>query len=292
MSNRRFDVDWRTKTDFNIKLLYVTSSKYEGDWHSTRHIHYFTELFYVLDGRGRFLVEDSNFEVMQDDMVIVNPNVEHTEVSLNASPLEYIVLGVEGLSFSFGEKEEPGSYSVCNYGNHREELLFYFHSLLAESANKEANYEIVCQNLLEVLILKLIRHTKDSMTIAPNQRITKECGLMKRFLDSNYTQNITLDTLAEMTHMNKFYLVHAFSKYTGMSPINYLIARRIEESKNLLRTTNYSISQIAEIIGFSSQSYFSQCFRKATGGTPNEYRKREKTEQAESPLGAAGKKGR
>lgn len=276
MSNRRFEVSLNRKHELGLNLLYVTTSKYEGDWHSTMHTHYFTELFYVLDGSGSFLVEQSKFEVNKDDMVIVNPNVEHTEVSLNASPLEYIVLGVEGLSFSFGERESPDSYSVSNYGNHREELLFYFRALLEESSAKEANYESICQNLIEILTFKLIRHTRDSMTIASNQRTTKECGFIKRYIDSNYVESISLDTLAQMSHMNKFYLIHAFSKYTGMSPINYLIARRITESKNLLATTNYSISQVSDIIGFSSQSYFSQCFKKATGETPNAYRKRER----------------
>ena len=54
--------------------------------------------------------------------------------------------------------------------------------------------------------------------------------------------------------MNKFYLVHAFKNYKGVSPINYLIDKRIQESKLLLETTNFSIAKIAQQVGFSSQS--------------------------------------
>ena len=74
--------------------------------------------------------------------------------------------------------------------------------------------------------------------------------------------------------MNKYYLVHVFKQYKGVSPINYLISKRVECAKELLETTNYPIAQIAESSGFSSQSYFSQVFKKATNMSPNEYRKR------------------
>lgn len=50
--------------------------------------------------------------------------------------------------------------------------------------------------------------------------------------------------------MNKYYLVHSFTKHFGCSPISYLNDKRIEESKNLLETTNHSIAAIASMIGF------------------------------------------
>ena len=58
----------------------------------------------------------------------------------------------------------------------------------------------------------------------------------------------------------------------GISPINYLISKRIDESKNLLTTTNYSIRDISSIVGFSNSSYFSQMFKKITGSSPKSYK--------------------
>ena len=78
--------------------------------------------------------------------------------------------------------------------------------------------------------------------------------------------------LASLSHMNKYYLVHAFTKCIGISPITYLLQKRIQEGKSLLESTSYSISQISAALGFSSQSYFSQAFKKATGKTPVQYR--------------------
>src|SRR5699024_3394180 len=86
-------------------------------------------------------------------------------------------------------------------------------------------------------------------------------------------ESITLDQLAELAHINKYYLVHAFRKAYGTSPINYLISRRIQESRFLLTNSNHSLSQIARILGFSSLSYFSQSFHRTEGVSPMEYRK-------------------
>ena len=67
---------------------------------------------------------------------------------------------------------------------------------------------------------------------------------------------MSLDDLARETHINKFYLAHAFKEEYGVSPINYMLSRRIQESRYLLRETNMSISQIARVLGFIRQLFF------------------------------------
>lgn len=259
------------------KLLYVSTAKYGGDWHSMMHTHACTEIFYVVGGKGQFKIEELIRGVEVDDMVIVNPNVEHTEVSLNASPLEYIVMGVEGLEFSAGEDGDD-RYCVVNFRNGREDVLHSLRSLLGEIENKAAGYDIICQDLLEVLLVRLMRRTDFSLTPAPpRKRSTKECATVRRYIDGHFKENITLDMLAELSHVNKYYMVHSFSREYGISPINYLISRRIEESKYLLSDTDHSLSQISHMLGFSSPSYFSQSFRKLEGISPMEYRKQRKS---------------
>ena len=71
-----------------IKLLYVSTAKFGGDWNSLLHSHTFVELFYVVGGQGKFRINDFMLPVSANDLVLINPNVEHTEVSYNASPLE------------------------------------------------------------------------------------------------------------------------------------------------------------------------------------------------------------
>lgn len=261
-----------------VRLLYIRSDRYEGDWHSTAHTHHSTELFYVTHGEGSFLVEGKSFPVKEDDLVIVNPNIKHTEVSTGTRPLEYIVVGIEDLTFSSDTDDPKDNYNLYNYHNYKDEILFYLKALLKEFDNKEANHELVCQNLLEVLIINIIRRTSYGLSVTSPVKMSKECAFVKRYIDGNFKSNITLDLLSELTHMNKYYLVHTFKNQLGISPINYLIQKRISESRVLLETTDYSIGQISEILGFSSQSYFSQSFRNNMAQTPNDYRKSVKLE--------------
>ena len=109
---------------------------------------------------------------------------------------------------------------------------------------------------------------------AAGSRSSLECDLVRRYIENHFKENLTLDQLAGLAHLNKYYLAHAFQREFGVSPINYLISRRIEESRFLLRETDHSISQIAQILGFSSLSYFSQTFRRLEGVSPVEYRRR------------------
>ncbi len=114
--------------------FYISSSIYESDWHSTPHAHHCTEIFYVIKGNGSFLVNEDVFDVKEDDLIIVNPNVMHTEMSKGGNPLQYIVLGIEGLQFtSLSKQEELDDYSVHNYCNYKHEVLFYMKNPAARS---------------------------------------------------------------------------------------------------------------------------------------------------------------
>ena len=235
------------------------------------HTHHFTELFFVTHGSGNFIIENESFPVKENDLVIVNPNVSHTESGKDGTPLEYIVLGINGLQFKTEDRQID--YNIHNFLHNREEVYFYLKTLLHEVQTKEENFESICQNLLEILIWNIMRKTKTTLSVAPTKKITKECRFIEQYLDEHFMEDITLQTLSDLTYLNKYYLVHAFKHYKGVSPINYLIEKRISEAKHLLDTTNYPIAKVASVVGFSSQSYFSQVFRKETGFSPNEYRK-------------------
>ena len=273
MSNLNFRLEEKELDKINSNLLYITSAKYNGDWHSTAHTHHFTELFYVTRGNGKFLVEDDSFSVKANDLIIVNPNVTHTELGIPGTTFVYVVLGIQGLQFQPSESGQHFNYNKYNLSSYEKELQFCLHALINELRSKEDYYEAVCQNLYEILIYYIFRKTKTELSIASSKKTTKECRFIEEYIDEHYTEDITLQTLSDLTFMNKYYLVHAFKNYKGTSPINYLIDKRIEESQHLLANTNYPVSKISDQIGFSSQSYFSQVFRKRTGLTPNQYRK-------------------
>lgn len=257
----------------DVTLLNASSSRYEGDWPSIPHSHAFTELFYVRDGRGEFLLEDKIYPISKDDLIIVNPHITHTEISKGTPPLSYFTVGVEGVCFSFNDQKE---YRIFNCRKKEADLLFYFNSLFQELDKQSEGYEKICNYLLHILILQLQRITDSPFELITAQHPSKECAYIKRYLDSNYSENITLDHLSALSHLNKYYLSHEFTKYYGISPMNYLSRKRIDVCKELLENTDYGISDIAHLVGFSSQSYLSQSFRKSCGMTAGTYRKLKK----------------
>lgn len=280
MGNTRYLIN-KKNYEPNYELLYISKSKFENDWHSTAHFHPFTEVFFITDGKGAFHLDDTIVNVNKWDLIIINPNCLHTEKSsLSDSPLEYIVLGIDSLLLNFPEsysltnnEQQVNLYRIMNFSKDKEIILNYFNQLIHEIENKEFNYEHVCKSILTLFITHIIRSTTSLRFIEQSQeKLNLECIKIKNYIDSHYAQNITLDFLSDLSYMNKFHLVHTFTKQIGISPINYVINKRIQEAKNLLGTTGYSIRDIASIVGFSNSSYFSQMFRKVTGISPKSYR--------------------
>ncbi|MGG7144203.1 helix-turn-helix domain-containing protein [Clostridium nigeriense] len=280
MGNTRYLIN-KNNYDPNYDLLYISKSKFENDWHSTAHFHPFTEIFFITAGKGAFHLDDKIVTVNKWDLIIINPNCLHTEKSsLSDVPLEYIVLGVDNLllnfpdSYSLTDNEtQIKLYEIMNFTNDKDLILDYFNKLINEIENKEFNYEIVCKSILNLFITHIIRSTTSSLFVEESQeKLNLECIKIKNYIDSHYSQNITLDYLSDLSYMNKFHLVHTFTKHIGISPINYVINKRIQEAKNLLATTNYSIRDISSIVGFSNSSYFSQMFKRVSGITPKNYR--------------------
>ncbi len=254
------------------RLLYVTASLYDNDWPSIMHSHYFAEFFYIIGGEGKFTIEDSTAYVKENDLIMINPRVSHAERSLS-QPLDYIVLGVDGLAFAF-DSQSNRNYAVINCRKKKNVFLHILQTLLSESKQKEDGYTDICSNYFNIFMIYLKRISTLEISLPESDYIPPECSRVKAYIDSNLSKSITLDSLSEIAHINKYYLSHCFIKAYGVSPINYLIEQRIRCGKELLESTNYSVAQVTQSTGFSSQSYFAACFKKHTGLSPSAYRKK------------------
>ncbi len=276
MTTHKYVLPQETKSPIDrlrVRLAYAASARYSEEWSSAPHSHACAELFFITGGLGRFRVRQEEFPAAPYDLVAVNGNVPHAALSQTDNPMEYIVLGVEGLEAAAG----PSGCALLHLGAEREELMNDLRRLLREAQQDLPGWDAVCQNLLENILLQLLRREEFSLSggpAFPGPKGNRECGMVRRYIDSHFRENLTLDQLAALAHINKYYLAHVFRREFGVSPINYLISRRIQESCALLRDTDHTLSQIAHILGFSSQSYFSQCFRRVEGISPLEYRRR------------------
>ena len=274
MSHQSYIFSLQRDTQFHndLKLRNVASAKYGGDWHSIPHVHNYTELFYIVGGMGQFRIEDEVFPVSPNQLVIINSNILHTEVSYEAFPLEYIVVGSEGLELSANENND-GRYFMFTFPEN-DKILTYMQRILHEMQSREPQYQTVCQAYMDILVVQLMRDATFSATPLPSQPLNnRQCSAVWRYIDSHYKEPLTLDLLAAEAKVNKYYLAHAYKQVYGISPINHMIARRVQEAKRLLIETDLSLSQISVILGFSSPSYFSQRFRKSEGISPVDYRK-------------------
>jgi len=92
------------------------------------------------------------------------------------------------------------------------------------------------------------------------------------FIEENLRDDLTLDRLSEALAMSPGHFAHAFKTTTGMAPHHYVVQRRIEHARSLLRNTDMPIAEIAHRVGFPNQSHFSFAFRRVTGVTPRQFR--------------------
>jgi len=105
----------------------------------------------------------------------------------------------------------------------------------------------------------------------PNEEWVEQ---IKDYIEKNFNELLTLDILAEMCHGSPFHLQRTFKKTTGISPIEYILQFRIVKAAEQLLQTNQSIKKISTAVGIENTEYFATLFKKKTGFTPTEYRKK------------------
>jgi AraC-like DNA-binding protein/mannose-6-phosphate isomerase-like protein (cupin superfamily) len=95
---------------------------------------------------------------------------------------------------------------------------------------------------------------------------------INRYIESNYSREITLGNLAETFYISPNYLSAVFNEKNGMSLKDYVNRLRVEKAKQLLKETDLKISEISRKLGYSQMSYFGSIFRKLEGCTPKDFR--------------------
>lgn len=109
-------------------------------------------------------------------------------------------------------------------------------------------------------------------TFKKERAYSKTVWICLNYIDSHFTEKITLDSVAGSLGMSSSYLATVFKRETGKTFLGCLTEKRIEVSKALLSKTNYSFADIACSLSFCSKSHFAKIFKKYTGYTPMEYR--------------------
>ena len=109
-----------------------------------------------------------------------------------------------------------------------------------------------------------------------NFLITENTSVSIKHINENFTEDIKIEQLAEMEHYNPSYYSEWFKKNMGVSPKDYIQNLRVTKAKELLLDTDYTITQIGQIVGYKHSPSFTRVFKEQTGYSPVEYRKTSK----------------
>jgi AraC family transcriptional regulator len=122
----------------------------------------------------------------------------------------------------------------------------------------------------------LAAHTGTPTTLQPTMGGLSPKVLLRAIerLRSDSEADVSLDALASDAGLSRFHFCRAFKESTGLSPHAWLRQHRLEQAMNMLRDTDTSIVSVAAALGYSSQTAFAAAFRKLTGETPSDWRKR------------------
>lgn len=202
------------------------------------------------DGNKHFLSEGEAFLIVPDEITVYCSDRE--------DPWEYSWIAFDGES----AKALTEHSTDVLYMTYRKSGLLALKELLA---NPEPDALDCLQTLLQVM-----NSVKRSL---PKREIDSFRAAL-HYLENNYFKEIDIAALAQEFGFSRSYFSTAFTQKTGESPHRYLIEIRLNKAKEYLTDTDLSVTEIAYSVGFNSLQRFSELFKKRTGYSPLEYRKR------------------
>ena len=185
---------------------------------------------------------------------------EYFAVKATPNPFILNILKEYGL-FETGRVIQTGNYP---------EYHQIFRKMIQELQLTKPHYEEYLSILLRELFLLVSR--KAPVGTAQNQILQKEMEAATQFFNEHFTENISVEDYALSRHMSTCWFIRSFKRYNGVTPMQYIVNLRITNAKTLLRTTTYSVSEVAAVVGYENPLYFSRLFKKQTGLPPSEFR--------------------
>lgn len=231
------------------------------------------QLLYVASGKTHFYFGAESTEVTAGHMVLFQPRQEQRYDYFGTdSPEVYWVhftgSDVKNILRSYGiPLDEPAFFSGVS-GLYPQ----LFKEMIAELQTCRTGYEELLAMYLRQILLQ-VQRTRQTPKTAPNTPILEEMEAVARYLKEHYPHPLTIQEVAAAHNMSVSWLQRNFKEVYHTSPLQYLIAIRLEHAATLLETTRYSVASIAALVGYDDPLYFSRLFRKGRGVSPAQYRK-------------------
>ena len=146
-----------------------------------------------------------------------------------------------------------------------------FKNIISEIQQKKTGYELIINAYLKQLFV-LISRSKEISIDNNKSYIQNEINLALEYFNENYRSEISIDDYAASRGMSISWFIRCFKENTGTTPLQYILSQRIINSQILLESTDYSIAEISNLVGYDNPLYFSRLFSKQKGMSPREYR--------------------
>ncbi len=248
------------------------------------HTHDFIEIIYILSGTADEVIDDIHYTVKKGDLLFINYGSVHSftpikdfcYINIGFSPKiigEAVVTPENALSLlslsTFDEmRGECSGGKFSFFGDERREIEVIMDTMLTEEENKLPGYGIIMENYISILITKMLRKT----SIASDDRLDGIWQELLDYIDENISSKLTLSALAEKCFYNPSYFSRIFKEKFKMPPLEYVNRQRIAKAAELLISSELSVDEILETVGFSDRSSFYHMFSKFEGVTPSKYR--------------------
>ena len=235
-----------------------------------QHLHSYVETIYVLEGEIKVGINEKSRLLKNGEIAISFPNDIHCYNTPSTSKAIIAIFTPEIINGFFGSKQEltlENPYFPCEVKV--SELLYL---LLAEY--KDLNNEFVVKGLLYSIFGSM-----EPLFVFQNKKYVYDntIQIILKYIESHFTQKLTLDTLAKALGFSKFYISRLFKSKIGYQFNEYINNLRVNLAQSLLAETDMSIINIAYECGFDSQRSFNRAFRNMASQSPTEFRKNKKT---------------
>lgn len=256
-----------------FRLSYVTYEAQPLEKNSALHSHDFTEILFISEGLCKFYCDGALHNLQKGSLVLIPPGCEHYEICIPKKSLNFYCISFYSLDESLF-KENFFYLADKDY----EYLLMYFTELFKDYENNLYKNQLFSQNLAENLLIYILRKTNDNILSPLNAAKGQEVRIFfsvkqtKEFIDKNFHTKIIIDELARSAFLSTGHFIKQFKNLTGLTPLQYLLEKRISAAITSLEYTNKPINVICNEICFSDINNFIKKFKQKTGKTPQYYR--------------------
>ena len=221
---------------------------------------------FVCSGAGHLEINGESFHVEKDGIYFLTPGSTHSYWPDRSDPWVKLFFTVDGIQM----RDLLKAYGMENVYHIPDcpELKKYFDrmkTLRFSSAGSDPQASVIFHEFLQEAST-LVRGVKT--------RLPKDVEALKLALDNAVEENFRLAKFAGEHKVSEAHLIRQFSRHFGMTPYEYLMARKMETARHLLLYSSLSVKEIADLLAFSDQYYFSNYFKRRTGFSPRIYRTR------------------